>query len=66
MSPEIVIIRDGEAYRVLHGHLRLATVLSLRSEVYVDVKDEGKIRIVKTRNGYFAGKDGQRLPLLRH
>jgi hypothetical protein len=66
MSPDIVIVRDGEGYRVLHGHLRLATVLSLRNEVFVDVKDEGKVRIVKTRNGYFVGKDGQRLPLLRN
>ena len=66
MSPDILIVRDGDAYRVLHGHLRLASELTVRSEVLVDAKDEGKVRIVRTRNGYFAGTDGQRLPLLRN
>ncbi|MEN3296009.1 MAG: hypothetical protein V7642_5262 [Burkholderiales bacterium] len=66
MSPDILIVRDGNGYRVLHGHLRLATQLSVRDEVVVEAKDEGKVRIVRTRNGYFAGIDGQRLPLLRN
>lgn len=66
MSPDILLVRDGDGYRVLHGHLRLASVLSMRNEVLVDVKGEGKVRIVRTGNGYFAGKDGQRLPLLRN
>jgi hypothetical protein len=66
MSPDILIVRDGDGYRVLHGHLHLASVLSTRSEVLVDVQDEGKVRIVRTCDGYFAGKDGQRLPLLRN
>ena len=66
MSPDILIVRDGDSYRVLHGHLRLASVLSTRDEVLVDVKDEGKVRIIRSGNGYFAGKDGQRLPLLRN
>ena len=66
MSPDILIIRDGDGYRVLHGHLHLATQLSMSSEVFVDVKDEGKVRIVKTRNGFVAGQDSQRLPLHRN
>jgi hypothetical protein len=66
MSPDILIVRDGDGYRVLHGHLRLASVLGVRNEVVVDVRDEGKVRIVRTGNGYFVGKDGQRLALLRN
>lgn len=66
MSPDIVLVREGDGYRILHGHLHLANQLSLRNEVLVDVKDEGTVRIVRTRSGYFAGKDGQRLPLLKN
>lgn len=66
MSPDILIIRDGNGYRVLHGHLRLASELSLRDEVFVDAPGEGRIKVVRTRNGYFASANGQRLPILRH
>lgn len=66
MSPDILIIRDGDGYRILHGHLHLATQLSMSGEVFVDVKDEGKVSIVKTRNGFLVGQDNQRLPLLRN
>jgi len=66
MSPDILIIRDGDSYRILHGHLHLATQLSLSGEVFVDVKNEGKVSIVKTRNGFLVGQDDQRLPLLRN
>jgi hypothetical protein len=63
MSPDIVIIRDGDGYRLLHGHLRLATVLGESDEVSVDVRGEGKVKVARTRYGYVAGKDGHRLPL---
>ena len=63
MSPDIVIVREGDGYRLLHGHLRLANVMRTSDEVEVEVCGEGKVRIVKTRGGYVVGKDGQRLPL---
>jgi hypothetical protein len=66
MSPDIVLVREGDGYRILHGHLHLASQLSLRNEISVDVQNEGTVRIVRTRNGYFAAKDGQRLPLHRN
>ncbi|MDB5772282.1 MAG: hypothetical protein V7606_1608 [Burkholderiales bacterium] len=66
MSPDILIVREGDGYRVLHGHLRLASTLSVHEEMFVDVKDEGKVRVVKTCAGYLAGKDGQRLTQLRN
>lgn len=63
MSPDILIVRDGDGYRLLHGHLRLANVMRTSSEVVVEIQGEGKVRIMKTRGGYVVGKDGQRLPL---
>lgn len=66
MSPDILIVRDGDGYRVLHGHLHLASELSMFNEVVVDARGEGKVHVVKTRSGFLVGKDGQRLPLLRN
>ena len=66
MNPDILIVRDGDGYRVLHGHLHLASALSNSSEVVVDARDEGKVKVVKTRTGFLVGQDGQRLPLLKN
>ena len=66
MSPDILIVRYSEGYRVLHGHLHLASVLSMSDEVLVEAKDEGKVKIVKTRIGFLVSKDSQRLPLFRN
>jgi hypothetical protein len=63
-STDILIVRDGEAYRLLHGHLRLANVLRQVNAIEIDVRDEGRVRILKTRNGYVVEKDSKRLPLL--
>jgi hypothetical protein len=66
MSPNIVIIRDGNGYRLMHGHLRLANMLHATNEILLDIKGEGQIRVMKTRDGYQIGKDGQRLTLKRN
>lgn len=66
MNPDIVIVRDGEAYRLLHGHLRLFNMLSTSDEIRVDVYGEGAVTVVRTRAGYLVGKDGQRIPLMRN
>lgn len=63
MSADIVIIRDGEKYRLLHGHLRLSNVLRTSAQVQVEVKGEGQVHITKTREGYAIAKGAQRLPL---
>jgi len=65
MNPDIVIVRDGNGYRLLHGHLRLANVLRTAGEIDVEIRGEGKVKVVKTHDGYAVGKDGQRLPLYR-
>lgn len=64
MNPDIVIIREGNGYRLLHGHLRLSTELSLHGEVVVDVPGDGWVKIIRTRHSYICEKDGQRLPML--
>lgn len=64
MSPDILIIRDGNGYRVLHGHLHLASELSQRREVFVDARDEGRVKVVRTSGGYFAATKGECLPIL--
>ncbi|HJV87728.1 MAG TPA: hypothetical protein VJ698_19820 [Noviherbaspirillum sp.] len=62
-SEHIVIVRDGEAYRLLHGHLRLANVLRGTGMARVEVKGEGQITVLKTRDGWCADRNGQHLPL---
>lgn len=65
MNPDIVIVREGDGYRLLHGHLRLATELGRTGEVDVDVRGEGKIKIVRVRDELQVRHEGQRLPLYR-
>ncbi len=65
MSPDIVIIRDGVGYRVLHGHLHLASMLSKSSEVSLNVHGEGMVTVVRTRDGVLVQKGHQSLPLLK-
>lgn len=63
MNPDIVIVRDGEHYRLLHGHLRLANLLRCAPQAAVEVRGEGRMLVVKTRNGYRIGRDGRLAPL---
>ncbi|HYC41714.1 MAG TPA: hypothetical protein VEB70_01865 [Noviherbaspirillum sp.] len=65
VNPDIVIVRDGDAYRLLHGHLRLANVLRAADEVEVEVQGEGPVKVRKTSNGYVIGPDGRPVPLYR-
>lgn len=60
MNPDIWIIRDGDRYRLLHGHLFLAVEMNKESDMYVDIQDEGKVRIVKTSAGLAVERDSQR------
>jgi len=65
MNPDIVIVREGDGYRLLHGHLRLATELGRTGEVDVDVQGGGRIRIVRVQNELQVCLDGRRLPFYR-
>lgn len=63
---DILIVRDGDHYRLLHGQLHLASELSMRGEVRVDVREEGEVRIIKTHGELLVEAGGQRLPLFRN
>lgn len=52
MSPEILVVRNGESYRVLHGHLGLASVLRISNQAIVDSSGEEKVGVVKTTRAY--------------
>lgn len=65
MNMDIVIVREGDGYRLLHGHLRLANVLRGAGEARVPVKGEGELRILRIRNEYVVDRDGCHTPLRR-
>lgn len=56
MTPEILIIREDNEYRILHGHLRLLNALQQQKETYADAVGEGRVRIVRTRQGIAVGE----------
>ena len=64
MSPDILIVRNGDGYRVLHGHLHLASVLNMSDEAIVDATGEGKVKLVRTHSGIFIGEKYRQLPLV--
>jgi hypothetical protein len=64
MSPEILLVRQSDGYRVLHGHLHLASVMSEQHEAIVEVSGEGKVKAFKTSDGILIDNKNQRLPLL--
>jgi hypothetical protein len=65
MSDDILIVRDGDVYRVLFGHLRLSTMLSESNETFVNVKGEGQAKIIKTTKGLLVHRENWQLPLLQ-
>jgi hypothetical protein len=64
MVPDILIIRDRDGYRLLHGYLHLANALDMSGKVKVDVRGEGQVGVIRSRDGYLVEKDGERLPLV--
>ena len=64
MSPEILLVRNDDGYRDLHGHLHLATIMSKSNEAIVDASGEGKVRVIKTPEGTLIENEHRRLPLL--
>jgi hypothetical protein len=65
MELDIVIVREGENYRLLHGHLRLANLLNADGEAWVEVIGGDRVHIVQAHNGYLVSSGAKQLPLLR-
>ena len=65
MNPDIWIVRDGDMYRLLHGHLHLAVELNKQGHVFVEIKDEGEVRVVRPSAGLAVERDSRR-SLLRN
>ena len=66
MNPDILIVREMDGFRLLHGQLHLANVLSRFAEVTVKVSGEGEAQVLRGSNGFLVEKDGQRLALRRN
>lgn len=59
----ILIARDGDSYRLLHGQLRLAATLSRNTGVCVEVRGEGMVRILRAGENLLVERGDYRLPL---
>lgn len=66
MHPEILVVRHDNGYRVLHGHLHLASAMLESNEAVAEASGEGKVRVIKTADGIFVGNENRRLPLLKN
>jgi hypothetical protein len=64
MSPDILIVKDGNGYRLLHGYLHLENSLNMAKEILVEVKGEGQVRIVKKSGRIYVNDETLRLPHL--
>jgi len=64
MAPEILLVRQRDGYRVLHGHLHLASAMREANEVIVEASGEGQVKVIKTPYGILIDDKNRRLPLL--
>lgn len=65
MTPDIVLIRDGDQFRLLQGHLRLANVLANYGSVHLDVIGGGIVRVTRKKSAYFVVQNGKWLPIVQ-
>ena len=62
---EILIVRQDEGYRVLHGHLQLIAFLSDADEICVRVMGEGNAKVTRAGKEFMVSSGDRNLPLLR-
>jgi len=64
MHSDILLVRDGAGFRLLHGHLHLVSMLSMNEQAVAEVKGEsGQALIRRTPDGLLVNKDSVQLPL---
>jgi hypothetical protein len=62
MCTEVILVKKGSGYRVVFGHLRLAS-LHMNKEIVVQIKEEGKANVIRTSNGLLVRKNSEFLPI---
>lgn len=65
MNPDILIVREHEGFRLLHGQLHLAASLQRMPYVKVEVSGEGEATVFLANRRIHVEKDGKTLPLHR-
>jgi hypothetical protein len=63
MDPDILIVRNADGYRLVHGHLHLANLLDKHTKVVIDVKGEGSVTVARTREGVLVNNGIERFQL---
>jgi hypothetical protein len=70
MNPDILLVREDSGYRVLHGHLHLMTTLNATPTesdgVLIEARDEGKVKVIKTRHGIVVEHKTGIIPVLSY
>jgi hypothetical protein len=64
MSPDVLVVRDDDRYRILHGHLHLVSEMSRTDELTVDASGEGNVKVVKTAEGIFISGENRHFPII--
>lgn len=62
---EILIVREEDGYRVLHGHLHLTALMTENTEIILNVRGKGEVKVMRTAKGIFVHDGEISLPLLR-
>lgn len=65
MDNEILVVREEDGYRVLHGHLHLTALMSENTEIMVRARDSGNVKVIRTPRGLVVHDGEISLPLLR-
>jgi len=64
MDTEVLLVKEKLGYRLLHGVLHLINGLRQSDEMTAVASGEGKVKVVKTKDGILVGDGRQKMPLL--
>jgi hypothetical protein len=66
MHPDILMVRAEDGYRVLHGHLHLINAFGESDTIYVEARDQGALKVMKTRDGMVVEDGDKVVPVLKY